>query len=112
MHVLFSVTIEIAQRCFYCKISAYTYGIIIQCIGLWSIGFRDKAFRLFECYLSNRYIQVVTPLDSSHLCCVTAGVPQGAIWSPCLFNLYIRQLPTILKHSMVVGYVKSDDHSL
>ena len=77
---------------------------------LWSIRFRDKAFRLFESYLSNRYVRVITPLDSSHLCRVTTGVPQGAIWSPSLFNLYICQLPTILKHSMVMGY--ADDHSL
>ena len=61
-------------------------------------------------YLSNRYIRVVTPLDSSHLRRVTTGVPQGAIWSPSLFNLYIHQLPTILKPSMVMGY--ADDHSL
>ena len=74
---------------------------------LWNISFRDKAFRS---YLSNRYIRVVTSLDSSHLCRVTTGVPQGDIWSPSLFNLYIRQLPTILKHSMVMGY--ADDHSL
>ena len=42
---------------------------------LWSIGFRDRTFRLFESYLSNRYIRVVTPMDSSELCPVTAGVP-------------------------------------
>ena len=76
----------------------------------WLIGFCGKAFTLFESYLSNRYIRDVTSLDTSHLCCVTTGVPQGAIWSPSLFNLYIRQLPTILKHSMIVGY--ADDHSL
>ena len=77
---------------------------------LWSIGFHDKTFRLFESYLSNRNIRVVTPLDSSELCPVTAGVPQGAIWSPPLFNLYIRQLPIVVKHSLIVGY--ADDHSL
>ena len=61
---------------------------------LWNIGFCDKAFRS---HLSNRYIQVVTPLDSTDLCCLTTGVPQGANWSPPLFNLYIyiRQLPTV-----------------
>ena len=48
-------------------------------------------------------------MDSSELCPVTAGVPQGAIWSPPLFNLYIRQLPTVVKHSLIVGY--ADDHS-
>ena len=41
---------------------------------------------------------------------MTAGVPQGAIWSPPLFNLYIRQLPSVVRHSLIVGYV--DNHSL
>ena len=31
---------------------------------LWSVGFRGKAFQLFESYLSNRYIRDVTPSDS------------------------------------------------
>ena len=49
-------------------------------------------------------------MDSSDLYSVTAGVPQGAIWSPPLFNLYIRQLPTVVGNSLLVGY--ADDHSL
>ena len=53
---------------------------------------------------------MVTFQDSSDLYPVTAGVPQGAIWSPPLFNLYIRQLPTVVKHSLIVGY--ADDHTL
>ena len=77
---------------------------------LWSTGFRDKVFRLFESYLSNQYIQVVTPSGSLDLHSVTAGVPHGAIWSPPLFNLYICQLPTVVNHSLIVGY--ADDHSL
>ena len=77
---------------------------------LWSIGFRDRTFKLFESYLSTRYIRVVTPMDSSDLRPVTAGVPQGAIWSPPLFNLYVRQLPSVVRHSLIVGY--ADDHSL
>ena len=77
---------------------------------LWSVGFRGKVFQLFESYLSERYIRVVTQLDSSDLHPVTAGVPQGAIWSPPLFNLYIRKLPTVVEHSLIVGY--TDDHSL
>ena len=77
---------------------------------LWIVGFHDKAFELFQSYLSNRFIRVVTFQDSSDLYPVTAGVPQGAIWSPPLFNLYIRQLPTVVKHSLIVGY--ADDHTL
>ena len=67
-------------------------------------------FRLFESYISNRFIRVVTPLESSDFYPVTAGVPQGAIWSLPLFNLYIHQVPTVVKHSLVVGY--ADDHTL
>ena len=37
-------------------------------------------------------------------------VPQGAIWSPLLFNLYIHLLPTVVKHCLIVGY--ADDHTL
>jgi len=49
-------------------------------------------------------------LESSDLHPVTAGVPQGAIWSPLLFNLYIRLVPTVAKHCLIVGY--ADDHTL
>ena len=77
---------------------------------LWSVGFQGKAFQLFESYLSSRYIRVVISLDSSNLHPVTAGVPQGTIWSPPLINFYIRKLPTVVEHSLIVGY--ADDHSL
>ena len=53
---------------------------------LHSIDFCDKVISLFESYLSNRFIQVVTPLESTGLYPVTTGVCQGAIWSPLLFN--------------------------
>ena len=45
---------------------------------LWSIGFCGRVFHLFESYLSDRYIKVVTPFDSSDLHPISAGVPQGA----------------------------------
>ena len=75
-----------------------------------SIGFRGQMFRLFQSYLSNSYIRVVTSFDSSDLYRFSAGIPQGAIWSPLLFNLYIRLLPSVIKHSLVVGY--ADNHIL
>ena len=48
----------------------------------------------------DRIKQVITSQNSSNLYPVTAGVPQGAIWSPPLFNLYIPQLPNVVKHSI------------
>ena len=38
------------------------------------------------------------------------GVPQGGIWSPLLFNLYVRLLPSVPRHCSVAGY--ADDHAL
>ena len=52
--------------------------------------YQCRVFHLFQSYLSNGYIKVVTPFDSSDLHPVSAGVPQGAIWLPLLFNLYIH----------------------
>ena len=49
---------------------------------LWSIRFCDKVFQLYESYLLNCFIQVVTPLVSSDLYPVTAGVPQGSYLVP------------------------------
>ena len=77
---------------------------------LWSIGCRSRIFHLFKSYLSDRYIKVVTALDSSDFYPVSAGIPQGAIWSPLLFNLYVHLLPSVPKYCLVVGYV--DDHTL
>ena len=65
---------------------------------------------VFESYLLNCFIRVVTPLESSDLYPITVGVPQGAIWPPTLFNLYICLLPTVVKHSLIVGY--TGDHTL
>ena len=39
-----------------------------------------------------------------------AGVPQGGIWSPLLFNLYIRHLPDQILHCDLFQY--ADDSSL
>ena len=75
-----------------------------------SIGCRGRVFRLFQSYLPDRYLKVVTSLDTSDLYPISTGVPQGAIWSPLLFNLYNRSFPSVVKHSLVVGY--ADDHTL
>ena len=75
---------------------------------LWSIGCCGIVFHLF--LLSNQYVRVIIPFDSSDLHPVSAGVPQGAIWSPLLFNLYIHLLPSVPRHCLVVGY--ADDHTL
>jgi len=40
----------------------------------------------------------------------TAGVPQGGVWSPILFNLYVRQFTQQVLHCDLYSY--ADDSSL
>ena len=53
---------------------------------------------------------VATAEGQSSILTVSAGVPQGAIWSPLLFNLYIQFLPSVVRFSSVIGY--ANDHTL
>ena len=47
--------------------------------------------------------------ESSHYP-IQAGIPQGTIWSPILFNLYVRQLPLQVHYCHIVSY--ADDSTL
>ena len=74
------------------------------------IGISGPAYQLFTSYLSERFLYVTTAEGQSSVLAVSAGVPQGAIWSPLFFNLYIRLLPSVINFSSVIGY--ADDHTL
>ena len=74
------------------------------------IDVRGKAFTLFQSYLSNRYLYVVANAKESSHYPIHAGVPQGAIWSPILFNLYVWQLPLQVHYCHIVSY--TDDSTL
>ena len=74
------------------------------------IGIHSKAFALFQSYLSDRYLYVVANAQESLQYPIKVGVPQGAVWSPILFNLYVRQLPLQVHHCLLVTYV--DDSTL
>jgi len=77
---------------------------------LWSTRFGGDIFHLFELYLSDRYIKVVTSVDASELHSISTEVPRGAIWSLLLFNLYIQLFPTVVKHCLLIGY--ADENTL
>ena len=73
-------------------------------------GMGGRALDLFKSYLSNRKFRVVANGVASALMEYFAGVPQGAIWSPKLWNFHIRELVNVVMQSMLMKY--ADDSAL
>jgi retron-type reverse transcriptase len=51
-------------------------------------------YLLFKSYLENRHFVVSSGSDLSEINPIYAGVPQGAVAVPLLFNLYTSDQPT------------------
>ena len=71
---------------------------------LWAVGVRGRAFKLISSYLSERLFMVVTNGERSEYCQIHSGVPQGGIWSPLLFDLFVRKLPQQVQHAAMLCY--------
>ena len=56
-------------------------------------GLTGFILRWFQDYLSYRTQFVVVEGEESQPCLVTSGVPQGSIFGPFMFLLYINDLP-------------------
>ena len=76
----------------------------------WAVGIRGKAYKLLNSYLSQRFFVVVTNGEKSELCQIRSGVPQGGIWSPLLFDLFVRKLPREVQHAVMLCY--ADDTTI
>ena len=77
---------------------------------LWTVGIRGKAFKLLNSYLSQHFFVVVTNGEKSEFCQIRSGVPQGGIWSPLLFDLFVRKLPREVQHAVMLFY--ADDTTI
>lgn len=56
------------------------------------LGLNDKTFKIFESFLVNRVQYVRINDKDSQTLQIKAGVPQGAILSPTLFNFFINDI--------------------
>ena len=77
---------------------------------LWEVGIRSKEYKLFESYLLERSLVVVANGERSEEMEIGSGVPQGAIWSPLLFNLFVREVPDRVRNALSIFY--ADDLTL
>ena len=73
-------------------------------------GFSLNAVKLMRSYLKNRKQQVQINHKSSSENIVIAGVPQGSIDGPLLFNLFISDLIFFIRCCTLSNYV--DDNNL
>jgi hypothetical protein len=73
-------------------------------------GMRGRAHRLMSSYLIARFLCVVSMGSASKVLQFFCGVPQGAIWSPKLWNFHMRELPSSLRYAIDFNY--ADDSAL
>jgi hypothetical protein len=71
-------------------------------------GMERKAVRLMYDYLLKRFIQVVANGKSSSKREIFSGVPQGAIWSPKIWDFDINEMHTAVSDFADVGCYADD----
>ena len=84
------------------------HGILLKKLELY--GVKDTALKWFDSYLINRLQYVTYNNIKSDKEKVKCGVPQGSIWGPLLFLLYINDLTTVSTTSLSVLF--ADDTNI
>ena len=64
------------------------------------LGINNKVISWIQSFLSNRSQSVVLDGEHSDSCPVLSGVPQGSVLGPCLFLMYINDMPDTIKSNI------------
>jgi hypothetical protein len=87
--------------------SLWFKGLLAQ---LSHLGISGQVFQLMSSYFTDRKICVVANGERSETRPINRGAPQGAVWSPLLFAVYVRLLPRIPQSSKLLMF--ADDASV
>ena len=74
-----------------------------------SYGISGQMFGFISSFVSNRQLRVLLDRKSSQKYPVNTGVPQGSIFGPTLFLLYINDLPDNIIYNIAIY---ADDNTL
>lgn len=64
------------------------------------LGINHGVMAWIQSFLSERTQRVVLEGEQSDTCSVLSGVPQGSVLGPCLFLMYINDMPETIKSSI------------
>ena len=65
-------------------------------------GINNDVITWIGSFLSNRTQRVVLEGEESDTCPVMSGVPQGSVLGPCLFLLYINDMPDMIESNIML----------